>query len=345
MIEHSPPIIPKKIHYCWLSGEPLPEKLLKCMETWQQVLPGYELIRWDAKRFDITSVKFVEEACNKKKWAFASDYIRLHALFTEGGIYLDTDVYLLKSLDAFLKHDFFTAVEIDHEAIRIYNTMELLNKDGTPKYPDCFIKGIQMQAAIMGSVKGHPYLYDCMNYYHDQHFILEDGSIQNKIIAPHIYAKVAVSYGFVYIDKRQELRENMVVYPSETFAGHLHTANHKAYAIHMCAGSWRDNEKSGVFEKTWKFMRSNSILRRIFGKGAIVVNSFSYKINRSGKVSYRILSLYRQFLWERNVGYLDPGVYTCHWLDYDIPDGKYICHLMLDDKRLKEYVLIKESVS
>ena len=66
---------------------------------------------WDAKKFDITSNTFVSEACQAKKWAFAADYIRLHALFTEGGIYLDSDVMVTKRFDEFLQHDFFTAVE------------------------------------------------------------------------------------------------------------------------------------------------------------------------------------------------------------------------------------------
>jgi uncharacterized protein YodC (DUF2158 family) len=74
-----------------------------------------------------------------------------------------------------------------------------------------------------------------------------------------------------------------------------------------------------------------------------VVNEFSYKLSRQGMVICQIFSLYRQFLWERIVGYQDAGVYLCQWHDYEMPDGKYICHLMLDNKRIKEFVLIKES--
>ncbi len=342
MTENTSHSIPKRIHYCWLSGEPLPDRLRKCMDTWSRVLPGYEWVKWDTGRFDVSSVNFVQEAFQAKKWAFAADYIRLYALYTEGGIYLDTDVYVLKSFDAFLDHAFFSAIEIDHEAIKIYNTKELLNRDGTPKHPDTFIKGIQIQAAIMGSVKGHPYLQDCMKYYHEQHFILPDGSYQSKIIAPHIYAKTAVPYGFVYMDKKQELKENMAFYPSETFAGHLHTSNHKAYAIHLCAGSWRDTTKHGLARRIWEALRSNDFLRRLFGKGPIVLNKFSYKLNHPAVVTCRIFSLYRQFLWERLVGIQETGVHICNWQDYDMPDGKYICHLMLDNKCIKEFVLIKE---
>ena len=94
-------MIPKKIHYCWLGGEPLPGNLLQCLSSWRNVLNDYEIIKWDAQSFDVDSVSFVKEACSVKKWAFASDYIRLHALYEEGGIYLDTDVYVRKRFDSF----------------------------------------------------------------------------------------------------------------------------------------------------------------------------------------------------------------------------------------------------
>ena len=92
-------MIPKKIHYCWLSGDPLPEKIQQCMQTWQRTMPEYELVLWDTNKFDITSIPFVHEAYQQRKWAFAADYIRLYALYTEGGIYLDTDVIVKQKFD------------------------------------------------------------------------------------------------------------------------------------------------------------------------------------------------------------------------------------------------------
>ena len=72
--------IPKKIHWCWLSGDPLPVKIQDCINSWKRVMPDYEIVLWDKQRFDIHSVKFVADACNARKWAFAADYIRLYAL-------------------------------------------------------------------------------------------------------------------------------------------------------------------------------------------------------------------------------------------------------------------------
>ena len=106
-------MIPKKIHYCWLSGEDIPFNTQLCLNTWKKIMPEYEIILWDKNRFDIKSVLYVEEACKKKKWAFASDYIRAYALYTEGGIYMDSDVFFVtKKFDQFLEYDFFSISRI-----------------------------------------------------------------------------------------------------------------------------------------------------------------------------------------------------------------------------------------
>lgn len=106
-------MIPKKIHYCWLSDEKMPSRIKMCLKSWKDIMPDFELILWDKNRFDIESVFFVEEACKMEKWAFASDYIRAYALYTEGGIYLDSDVFVKKKFEQFLDYDFFTSVRFN----------------------------------------------------------------------------------------------------------------------------------------------------------------------------------------------------------------------------------------
>ena len=91
-------MIPKIIHYCWLSGEPYPEKIQNCIASWKERLPDYKIKLWDMNSFDVNSIDFVREAVSVKKWAFAADYIRLYALYREGGIYLDSDVLVKKFL-------------------------------------------------------------------------------------------------------------------------------------------------------------------------------------------------------------------------------------------------------
>ena len=89
----------KKIHYCWFGGNPLPDLAKKCIASWKKFCPDYEIIEWNESNFDINCNAYVKEAYQAKKWAFVSDYCRFYILYNYGGIYLDTDVELLKSLD------------------------------------------------------------------------------------------------------------------------------------------------------------------------------------------------------------------------------------------------------
>lgn len=82
-------MIPKIIHYCWLSDDPIPESLQKCMNSWKEKIPEYEFKKWDFTIFPKSESKWVEEAFDNKKYAFAADYIRLYAVYNYGGIYMD----------------------------------------------------------------------------------------------------------------------------------------------------------------------------------------------------------------------------------------------------------------
>jgi mannosyltransferase OCH1-like enzyme len=84
-------MIPKVIHYVWFGGNPLPELAIKCINSWKEILPEYEIIRWDENNFDISSNQYVKEAYEEKKYAFVSDYVRLYALYNYGGVYMDTE--------------------------------------------------------------------------------------------------------------------------------------------------------------------------------------------------------------------------------------------------------------
>jgi hypothetical protein len=209
-------------------------------------MPDYEIICWDTSRFDIASNAFVSEAFGARKWAFAADYIRLHALFNFGGIYLDTDVIVKKRFDDFLQHGFFSSMEYHHKYVDKNNLSTLINLDGSSKNPKTPIPEIGIQAAVLGSVKGHPFLRDCLDWYQDKHFILEDGSFFNKLIMPSILAMIAEDFGLRYLDKLQILEEGMVILPSEVFAGHRTEATDSSYAIHCCFGSWRDRPKKSL---------------------------------------------------------------------------------------------------
>lgn len=135
-------MIPKIIHLCWLSGDAYPPLIQKCINSWKTVLPDYEIWLWDGKRFDINSSIWVKEAFSVKKYAFAADYIRCYALYHFGGIYLDSDVEVIKSFDDLLHLPYFVGKE----------------------------QAGGFEAATMGFEKGHPFFKHMLDYYDGRHF-------------------------------------------------------------------------------------------------------------------------------------------------------------------------------
>lgn len=212
-------MIPKVIHYIWLSGEELPALNRSCVESWQRVLKGYELRCWSGKDFfDVDSVPFLREAVHAGKWAFAADFLRAWILYREGGIYLDSDVYLYTNFDPYLDNRFFSCIERHHDS-----TASVI------------------QAACMGAEAGHPFLDDCIRYYRQRHFLRPDGSPDTEQLAPDVYAALAESYGFDPSETgAQQLREGIRIYDRSMVAGTPWEIGKDSIAVHMCSGSWRD---------------------------------------------------------------------------------------------------------
>ena len=103
--------IPKIINYCWFGKTKKNRLIKKCIKSWKKYCPDYEIIEWNEENFDINSNLYVKQAYDNKKWAFVSDYVRLYAIYSNGGIYLDTDVELIKSLNDLLQYDAFFSSE------------------------------------------------------------------------------------------------------------------------------------------------------------------------------------------------------------------------------------------
>lgn len=247
-------MIPKIIHFCWLSNDPFPAKIKMCMDSWQHIMPDYTIKHWSLKNFDLsTAPLYVQEAVKVKKWAFAADYIRMYALYNEGGIYLDSDVKVVKRFDPFLCHNFFSSMEYHPSQIERTGAMLHIDKDGN-RTDDTYISGIQIQAAVMGSEPGSQYVKEVLDWYDQHHFISSEGKPNVDIIAPFIYARIAERYGFHYLDIDQCLSGNIKIYRSEIFAGNIHEATPNSYAIHYCAHSWHPSIKEKI----------KKILKRIF---------------------------------------------------------------------------------
>ena len=131
-------MIPRIIHYCWFGGEKT-AKVKKCIETWEQNLPDYQIIEGNDENCEMHENRYIEQAYAAKKWAFVSDYVRARAIYEQGGIYLDTDVRVVDKLDSLLNDSAFIGFE---------------NHD-------------YLSAAIFGAEKGHPFMQDILDYYQD----------------------------------------------------------------------------------------------------------------------------------------------------------------------------------
>lgn len=214
-------MIPKIIHYCWLSGDPYPEKIKYCIDSWKKFLPDYEFMLWDLNRFDINSSIWVKEAFEVKKYAFAADYIRLYALYTYGGIYLDTDVEVLRSFDSLLDLKYF------------------IGKENTPH-------GIE--AAILGAEKGTIWIKTCLAHYQNRHFNLGLGKFDTEVLPSIILNILSKEYEIIDINRKDEIDKNstnkIFRFPVDYFSPmtwdtHELNITNNTYAIHHFAGTWK----------------------------------------------------------------------------------------------------------
>ena len=203
-------MIPKIIHYCWLSNDPIPPKLQACMESWKEMLPEYKFVLWDTQRFDVNSTPWVSEAFNVRKYAFATDYIRLYAVYHYGGIYLDMDVEVVKPFsNELLAGNYLVGYESSDYTIGI-------------------------EAGIFGGEQGAEWLGDCLKYYEDRHFIKSDGSF-DTLPLPRIIWKVLKEK---YIDTKMinPLSPDYLTAKCCDNGKIKKTSN--TYTIHHFEGSW-----------------------------------------------------------------------------------------------------------
>ncbi len=213
--------IPKIIHYCWLSDEPMTIFARQCIARWRKMLPDFELKKWDKSAFDINSVAWVRDAYAHGKYAFAADYIRAYALYTCGGVYFDCDIVLRQNgLSQMLDNEFFSFIEA-------YYTDGVRTTD------------IQIQAAAMGAVAGHPFLADVLRYYESQQFVY-DAKRDLPTIMPIVLAEQMKPYGLQNDDAEQQLQSGIHIYPSTMLAPNTRSETSAAIAVHACEHSWRN---------------------------------------------------------------------------------------------------------
>lgn len=215
-------MIPKKIHYCWFGKNPLPKLALKCIRSWKKYLPDYEIIEWNEDNFDVNICPYTKEAYQAKKYAFVSDYARFWILYNYGGIYFDTDVEVIKSLDKILVNGPFMACE--------ENLPSALSS-----YP-LIAPGLGL--AIEAH---HPIYKQIIEEYNQKHFLTKDGK-KNETTVVYYITNIFIKNGLKQNSDIQKI-QGITIYPPEYFCPKSYVDRKiritpNTVCIHHYDGSW-----------------------------------------------------------------------------------------------------------
>lgn len=227
-------MIPKVIHYCWFGKGEKPKLAYKCIDSWKKYCPDYEIIEWNENNFDINCCPYVKEAYESRRFAFVTDYVRLYVMFTQGGIYMDTDVEVTRNLDEFLVHKGFSGFESE----------------------------TQIPTGIMAGEKGFPLFEKLLSYYDGRHFLDKNGNQDTTTNVITITAMLS-ERGFIPNGKYQVVDE-FALYPRDYFCplddstGVMYDSKNTA-TIHWFNKSWVP-QRLRVRSKITRFFH------RLFGK-------------------------------------------------------------------------------
>lgn len=241
-------MIPKTIHYCWFGDKEESPFIKNCVKTWKENMSDYSIRRWSDKDLDLFEPSlFLTEAYNAKKWAFVADYARFQILSKEGGIYFDADTKVLKTFeDEWLLNDFLGGIEYHPVIFKDYKGK--LNSLFQPIVKNERINGLGLNCGVFASTPNHPFINSCIEKYRNLHFISENGVIDiGNLVIGGIVSKVAEDYGFVYQDKKQILKNNMLIFPSNIFVGNTIFLDKSSYNVQMNNGSWVKKNKYDTF--------------------------------------------------------------------------------------------------
>lgn len=239
-------MIPKRIHYCWFGGNPLSDETKRYINTWRNFCPDYEIIEWNESNFDVTENDYCREAYGAKKWAFVTDYVRLKVLYDYGGIYMDTDVEVCKSLDPLLECEAVSGYESD----------------------------TRIPTGTMAACRGNEWIGILLHDYDNRHFIRMDGSYDTTTNVETITRLTKDYYAIELNGNKITFGNNIVILPFEVLcAKSLHTGDvnmtEETLTIHHFAGSWLSDEyrkRNNIYQKYYRGLSliHNEYFRRKF---------------------------------------------------------------------------------
>ena len=219
-------LIPKKLHYMWFGGTPLPDNLKKCIESWKRYCPDYEIVEWNEDNYDIDKHQYMKKAYDAKAYGFVPDYARLDILYNEGGLYLDTDVEIKRNIDDLLFQEAFCGVE----------KWQLINFGG-----------------LSGAVKNHPMVKMFLDAREDILFLDLEGK-RNKNTCGFYDTRVAINEGYIVNGKTQTIGGmNIYAYdyfhPYDYMSGIVNETEN-THSIHWFNGGWLDERMKKMNEET-----------------------------------------------------------------------------------------------
>lgn len=255
-------MIPKLIHLCWFSGDEYPENIKFCLDSWKKVLPDFQVKVWTKEMALATGFDFVKEAISVKKWAFAADVVRLYAVYHDGGVYMDSDIYVQKRFDEFMKKRCAFFHEYDPSSCK----QTELDKQGCRLASVEQVRGMGIQAALFMSEPGNTYIKGLLDDYERAHFILEDGTYSISLLAPAVYALKAEPYGYKYLDVEQHLSDDLIIYPSFYVASGAPLRNEMSFAVHCIGHSWFYELREQAIKKEPWTIRIKIFIYRLYCK-------------------------------------------------------------------------------
>ena len=209
---------PKKIHLCWFSDDPYPVEIKVCLESWARVLPDYEVKIWRMADARAIGIPYINEALDARRWAFASDVVRFYAVYTEGGVYMDSDVFIYRRFDDFIPDEGFVT----------------FNEKIEPSWTD-----FGLQAAFFIGSAGNEFCRRMLDYYKGRHYIKPDGT-QDNTISPYTMRSIAEDYGYVCDDSVVQRLGAITVYPTHFLAPRKRfKVDRETIGQHRVYGSWR----------------------------------------------------------------------------------------------------------